>query len=86
MRAWHGFVLCMSLLVGCSGGEGKAKSVPLDQVPDQLVKKAQETLPDVKFDSARIRPNGDYEVRGKNAQGKVREVEMTPDGKVVEIE
>jgi hypothetical protein len=43
-------------------------------------------LPDVKFDSARIRPNGDYEVRGKNAQGKVREVEMTPDGKVVEIE
>jgi hypothetical protein len=46
----------------------------------------QETLLEIRFDHARKLPNGNYEVRGKAKNGKVREVEMRPSGEVVEIE
>ncbi len=71
---------------GCSEGGGKAVVVPLDQVPEPLVKTAKEKLPEVKFDHARRLSNGNYEIRGKAKNGKVREVELTPNGEVVEIE
>ena len=73
-------------VVGCGDGGGKAVSVPLEQVPEPLVKTARQTLPEVKFDHARKLPNGNYEIRGKAANGKVREVEVNPSGEVVEIE
>jgi hypothetical protein len=85
MRQILGIVLVLGLLAGCSD-KSKDSLLTLDQVPAPLVKIAQEQLPDVKFDHARKRPNGDYEIRGKGPQGKVREVELTPEGKVVEIE
>jgi hypothetical protein len=72
--------------IGCGEGSGKAVSVPLDQVPEALLKTAKQTLPEVKFDHARKLPNGNYEIRGKAANGKVREVELSPSGEVVEIE
>jgi hypothetical protein len=50
------------------------------------MKKAQETLPNVKFDHARKLPDGNYEIRGKEKNGKVREVEVTPSGEVIDIE
>jgi hypothetical protein len=58
----------------------------LEQVPEPFVKKARETLLDVKFDHARKLPNGNYEIRGKMRNGKVREVEVNPSCEVVEIE
>jgi hypothetical protein len=73
------------LVIGCRDN-GKAVVVSLDEVPEPLVKKAKETLPEVKFDHARKLPNGNYEIRGKAKNGKVREVEMKPSGEVVEIE
>jgi hypothetical protein len=66
--------------------EMNAVLVPLEEVPEPLVTKAKETLPEVKFDHARRLPNGNYEIRGKGAKGKVREVELKPSGEVVEIE
>jgi hypothetical protein len=75
-----------ALVAGCGDGGAKAQVVPLDQVPEPLVRKAQETLPEIKFDHARKLPNGNYEVRGKAKNGKVREVEMKPSGEVIEIE
>jgi hypothetical protein len=68
------------------GGGDKGAVVPLEQVPEPFVKKAKETLPEVKFDHARRLPNGNFEIRGKNRNGKVREVEVNPAGEVVEIE
>jgi hypothetical protein len=60
--------------------------VPLDQVPQPFLKTAKETLPEVTFDHARKLPNGNYEIRGKAKNGKVREVELNSSGEVVEIE
>jgi hypothetical protein len=50
------------------------------------LKTAKEKLPEVTFDHARKLPNGNYEIRGKAKNGKVREVELNPAGEVVEIE
>jgi hypothetical protein len=87
MHRFFGIVLVLALVVlaGCGGSE-KAVPVPFDQVPPNLIKIAQEQLPDVKFDHARKLPNGVYEIRGKGDKGKVREVEVSPEGKVLEIE
>ncbi len=84
----HAYVplLFVLLLVGCSDGNSKAVVVPIDQVPAPLVKAARQQLPDVVFDHARKLPNGNYEIRGKARNGKVREVELNPAGVVVEIE
>jgi hypothetical protein len=82
-------LLILVLVAGCAKQEGeKAEKVmvPIEKVPENLVKIAQEKLPEVKFDHARILPNGDYEIRGKGKNGKIREVELKPDGKLVEIE
>jgi len=63
-----------------------AVMIPISAVPEPLVRKARETLPEVTFDHARKLPNGNYEVRGKTQNGKIREVEMNAAGEVVEIE
>jgi len=47
---------------------------------------AREKLPGVTFETAWQLGNGVYEVRGKAKNGKVREIDIKPDGTVVEIE
>jgi hypothetical protein len=75
-----------ALVIGCGSSEPKALVVPLDQVPESLLKVAREKLPMVKFVYARKLANGNYEIRGTAKNGKTREVELTPSGEVVEIE
>jgi hypothetical protein len=63
--------------------------IPFEKVPPELVKVAQEKFPDVKFDSAykETKDGKDvYEIRGKTKQGKIREVEVTADGKIFQVE
>ncbi|HEV3345223.1 MAG TPA: hypothetical protein VG125_32900 [Pirellulales bacterium] len=63
--------------------------VALEQVPEVVMKAARGKLPNVRFDSAWKAREHDlevYEVRGKTSEGKVFEVEVTPDGKVVGVE
>lgn len=70
---------------GCSS-EGKKEPLALDKVPEPVMKVAKEKLPDVKFERALKKPNGEFEVIGKDKTGKVREIDITPDGTVTEIE
>jgi hypothetical protein len=77
-------LLCLLLVCGCKKEE--AVPMPFDQVPKELVDKAQKDMPDVAFDTARKLSNGNIELRGKNKQGKVREVEFNPAGEIVERE
>jgi hypothetical protein len=80
-------LLVLVLIVGCGQQEEKKKEpIPLDQVPEKVMKVAREKLPDVKFERAMRKPNGDYEIIGKNKQGKTIEIEITPAGEVVAIE
>jgi hypothetical protein len=59
--------------------------VPIDKVPETVMKTAQEKLPDVKFETA-WKEGEAYEVRGKSKDGKVRDVRVSPEGKVLEVD
>ena len=88
-RFLHG-AFCLLLASACSKAPGpKDQVVPLEQVPQAAVEAAQKELPDIKFQTAWKKKIGDedvYELRGKNAQGRVREAEVYPDGRIYEIE
>jgi len=71
--------------VGC-GGTNTGELVPLDKLPDGVLQTAKEKLPDVHFETALKRSDGGYEVRGKDKQGKVRDVEFSATGEFLEIE
>jgi len=81
-------ILLLLCAVGCGGCSDKAKgeNVVLDQVPEPVMKVAKQKLPDVKFEQAWKTPTGNYEVRGKAKNGKVRDIQIKPDGTVVEVE
>jgi hypothetical protein len=89
-RSWNVVTFCVLLFAGCAKAPGpKDQVVPLEQVPQAAVEAAQKELPDIKFQSAWKKKVGDedvYELRGKNAQGRVREAEVYSDGRIYEIE
>ncbi len=78
--------LFLSFAIGCGSSPPKAELVPLEQVPAEVLKKAKEALPEVSFDTAVRRSDGGLEVRGKDSHGKVRDVEFSAAGDVIEIE
>lgn len=47
---------------------------------------ARAKLPGVKFDAVWVKSDGTLEIRGRARNGKVREVEIRPDGTVAEVE
>ena len=82
---WLFVVLC--LISGCGVvRRDPPKRIDLKEVPESIMKIAREKLPDVNFDNALMKPSGTYEVRGKNKAGKLREIDIRPDGTVEEIE
>jgi hypothetical protein len=88
-RCCMGAAILLSMF-GCGGGEEeKAQSVPIDQVPPKLMEVARKQLPGLTFDRAyKIDVNGKdaYEIRGKDSRGKIREVEVSTSGEVLEVE
>jgi hypothetical protein len=80
-----GLLMLALTIVGCSG-ESSGELVPLDTVPPPIMQTAKEKLPDVQFENALKRSDGSYEVRGKDKQGRVRDVEFSPTGEFLEVE
>jgi hypothetical protein len=76
------------LLTGCGGSKAKADKTPMElkDVPPEIMKIAKEQLPGVTFEEANREANGNYELRGKAKNGKVREIDIKPDGTVAEID
>ena len=80
------------MLAACGCGERKHEAedaVALEQVPRAAMKAAEKELPGVTFDAAWKEAEGgqtSYEIRGKTKQGKVRDVKVTADGKVMEVD
>ncbi|MGI8982118.1 MAG: hypothetical protein ACR2FY_23045 [Pirellulaceae bacterium] len=87
MKHTHLITLGLGLAValGCGGVE-KTEMVPMEKVPNPVLTSAKEKLPDVKFDTAWKTKDGNFEVRGKTAAGKVRDIQVSPDGKVLEVD
>lgn len=82
-------MILVLVCLGCGAKTEPTTAVPLSDIAPDLMKVAQKTLPNVKFDSARkIQVNGEdvYEIRGTMPSGKIREVEVSASGKVVEVE
>lgn len=79
------FGLSSILLTGCGEKPQQKTTMELKDVPPEIMKVAKEKLPGVTFDSAYKEPNGNYELRGKDKSGKVREIDIKPDGTVEEV-
>ena len=73
-------------MVGCGATKEQKTTMDIKDVPPDIMKVAKEKLPDVAFDTAWKKANGSYEVRGKAKNGKVREIDIRPDGTIEEIE
>lgn len=82
------FAVPMAGGVGCSRRQAAAPdaSMRIEDVPPELMKIAQKELPGVTFDAVWRKPSGTLEIRGKAKNGKVREVEVRPDGSIEEVE
>ena len=82
--------LCgLAVWSGCGEKPETIETVSLEKLPPGALKTAEKTLPGVKFELARkIKIDGKpaYEIRGKNKEGKIREVEVDEQGKVLEVE
>ena len=81
--------LWLLLVIGCSGSPEKNDWMPVADVPRDLQEVAQKKLPNVKFDTARkVTVHGEerLEIRGRQPNGKIREVEVTPAGEIREVE
>ena len=83
------FLIAAFLLAGCQRQEGtapKSEYISLKSVPENVMKTAREKLPDVTFEKAWKTRKGNWEVQGKQANGKVRDIQVTPAGEVVEVD
>jgi hypothetical protein len=83
------------LLGGCGERDTKPtrfrEMLKIEEVPDDIMAVAKEALPGVEFSDGwkNLRPDGtfdSYEIRGRNAQGKTREVRVSPSGEILEME
>jgi hypothetical protein len=84
-------VLLVSVLLasGCGEAMESGEPVPLDRLPTGALDLARKELPGVQFDSARkatYKGQAAIEIRGKDKQGKIREVEVDLTGKLLEVE
>ena len=82
---------CVILLfvTGCGEVFEQTEMVPIDKVPETVMTVAKEKLPGVKFDTAWTEKDGDktvYEVRGKSKDGKTRDIKVSPEGTVLEVD
>jgi hypothetical protein len=77
------------MLAGCGYARENDTPIALEKVPSSLVKVAWERLPGDDFQTAyKETKNGKevYELRGKTQDRKIRDVEITADGEVLEVD
>lgn len=84
------FALCLIFQSGCGNDLPEPdKLVSLESIPKNLMEIATKELPGVKFYEAfemKFDGKSGYEIRGKDNRGRVREIELTTEGEIMEIE
>jgi hypothetical protein len=99
VRFFRGRLLLLGLLALAGSGCGEEerglrfsrKTIAIGEVPEAVMKTAKTELPQVKFDEAwenldAERKLQSYEIRGRMANGKIREVRVSPAGEILEME
>ena len=94
MRRWCALATVALAMFGCGDGDGDdagegKKPMPMDQVPALVLKAAKEAAPDLTFYAAykdKFNGQDSIELKGKTKNGKIKEVEVSPDGKLLGIE
>jgi hypothetical protein len=94
MRRWC-LIVALATVVGCAGeddddGPGFSKQpMALEKVPAVVMKTAKESRPDLTFYAAykdKFEGQDSIELKGKTTTGKIVEVEISPDGKLLGTE
>jgi hypothetical protein len=91
MRRWVAATVVALSIVGCGDNDdddvGKVKTpIPMDQVPPNVLKAAKEAAPDLTFFAAykdTFQGQDSIELKGKNKLGKIKEIEVSPEGRVL---
>ena len=76
---------------GCESREPTAESdrIEFSAIPENVISAARAELPKVDFEQAWVeREDGglSYEIRGRDPDGKTREVKIASDGRIIETE
>jgi len=72
---------------GCGATQPAATTtMRIEEVPPAFMETARRELPGVEFNEVWVKKDGTLEIRGRAKNGKVREVEIRPDGSVEEVE
>lgn len=90
MRRWLVAGVLAGAVCGCGDHDddvGKVKTViPMDKVPAAVLKAAQEAAPELTFYAAykdTYKGQDSIELKGKMKSGKIKEIEVSPEGKVL---
>ena len=94
MRRWYVIAILTTAILGCAGddddGPGESKKLmPMDQVPDVVMKTAKKAAPDLTFYAAykdKFNGQDSIELKGKTKSGKIKEIEVSPDGRLLGTE
>jgi hypothetical protein len=88
-------IAVLAAVMGCGGdddddGPGfKKEPLPLEQVPAPVMKAAKDARPDLTFYAAykdKFDGQDSIEFKGKTKEGKIVEVEISPEGKLLGTE
>jgi uncharacterized lipoprotein NlpE involved in copper resistance len=83
------FLVSILALVGCENEPKREETLRVDQLPKAALEGAQKSLPGYKFNRAwKVTKAGKaaFEVQGQNTNGKVRDVCVTSEGEVLEVD
>lgn len=81
--------LLLGLALGCGEREERPVALSLDEIPEKALETARAKLPDVRFDGGWKEEEGGavaYEIRGRDRVGKIRDIKVTTDGRVLEVD
>jgi hypothetical protein len=67
------------------------RTMTVESIPDEVRTVGQEALPDITFEDAWANVDAEgvlhsYELRGRNDAGRIREVRVSPEGEILEME
>lgn len=86
MRRWV-FILAGLFMAGC-GPQTKTDQramIPLTRLPQPVRSAAYFKVPGVRYHTAWILGDGNYQVRGKDAEGKTTDIDFAADGTILRI-